>query len=508
MDDVKIDENSEGVTIASNGSFKIAKTLDASEAYREHLITVTDKAGNVSQMTVYAVRADGFTFNNLELYLDGKEIAKDSAGDKTVNLKNGQSAKLSVYALTPKGQKFELENDMIDWSVLYDKNAVELKDGTVCALSPGETAVKAKLATANAKTANGTRSEGISDYTVINIANNSRSDLVDKITEARTVLANNPSASEDKKNALNDAIAEAEKLVNNPEATESDFTNGVTKLTQAIDDFQRKDESRGGIRGSRSRYNISVIETEHGKVEISQDKVYSGNSVTITAIPDEGYAVSDMLINGKSVGRETVYTISAVRSNIEVKVIFGEKSDLPFIDVLKSDWFYPYVKSAYENKFMLGTSQDRFSPRMSITRGMFVTLLYRIDGEKAEGENVFSDVAEDAYYKNAVAWASANGIVKGVTETKFDPDKSITREQIAALLYRYAQYKGYDVSVGENTNILSYTDAQSVSEYAIPAVQYAVGAELMQGKSETTLNPKDDATRAEAATIIDRFLKK
>ena len=145
---------------------------------------------------------------------------------------------------------------------------------------------------------------------------------------------------------------------------------------------------------------------------------------------------------------------------------------------------------------------------MPITRGMFVTLLYRIDGEKAEGENVFLDVAEDEYYKNAVAWASANGIVKGVTETKFDPDKSITREQIAALLYRYAQYKGYDVSVGENTNILSYTDAQSVSEYAIPAVQYAVGAELMQGKSETTLNPKDDATRAEAATIIDRFLKK
>ena len=508
LDGEKIDENTEGVTIAPNGSFKIAKTLDASEAYREHLITVTDKAGNVSQMTVYAVRADGFTFNNLELYLDGKEIAKDSNGDKTVNLKNGQSAKLSVYAVTEKGQKFELENDMIDWSVLYDKNAVELKDGTVCALSPGETAVKAKLATANAKTANGTRSEGISDYTVINIANNSRSDLVDKITEARTVLANNPSASEDKKNALNDAISEAEKLVNNPEATESDFTNGVTKLTQAIDDFQIKDESRGGTRGSRSRYNISVIETEHGKVELSQDKVYSGNSVTITAIPDEGYAVSDMLINGKSVGRETVYTISAVRSNIEVKVIFGEKSDLPFIDVLKSDWFYPYVKSAYENKFMLGTSQDRFSPRMPITRGMFVTLLYRIDGEKAEGEKVFLDVAEDAYYKNAVAWASANGIVKGVTETKFDPDKSITREQIAALLYRYAQYKGYDVSVGENTNILSYTDAQSVSEYAIPAVQYAVGAELMQGKSETTLNPKDDATRAEAATIIDRFLKK
>lgn len=212
-----------------------------------------------------------------------------------------------------------------------------------------------------------------------------------------------------------------------------------------------------------------------------------------------------MLINGVSVGRNEIYTIPSVKSDTEVKVIFAEKSDLPFTDVIESDWFYPYVKSAFENKFMLGTSDTKFEPETTLTRAMFVTILHRIDGGKAEGENKFTDVADGAYYENAVAWAVKNGIVMGVSDTEFAPDENITREQMAAILFRYAKYKELDTSAGENTNILSYTDFDDISEYAVTAMQYTAGTGLIAGKSQSTLNPLDLATRAEAATVFTRF---
>lgn len=513
LDGVKITEESEGVTIASGGSFKIEKALDAGELFKEHLITATDKAGNISYMTVYAVRADGFAFESLELYLDGKEIAADENGVKTINLKNGQSATLSAYAVSDTGQKFAIENDMIDWSVLYAKNALEIKDGAVLALIPGETAVKAKLATAGINTDSGTRSDGISDYVIVNIANNSQSDLADKITEAKNVLANNKDASESKVNALQAAIDEAVAIINNPQATESDFTDAVTKLSQAIFDFQRSDgqngSQTGGMgRGPARKYKITVSETENGIVKLSQSSVSGGNSLTITAVPDEGYVVSDMLINGQSVGRQTVYTINSVKENIEVKVIFAKKTELPFTDVIESDWFFENVKYAYENGLFNGVSETEFGPQIEMTRAMLVTVLYRAEGEPAVNKSVpFADVDENAYYASAVIWAQQNGIVNGVAENAFAPDDNITREQIAAIMFRYAQYKGYDVSVGENTNILSYTDAKDISEYAVSAMQYAVGSGLMKGKTESTINPLDNATRAEVAAILQRFIE-
>ena len=112
-----------------------------------------------------------------------------------------------------------------------------------------------------------------------------------------------------------------------------------------------------------------------------------------------------------------------------------------------------------------------------------------------------------AYYKNAVIWAQQNDIVKGISETEFAPNENITREQIAAIMHNYAKYKNYDVSVGENTNILSYTDFDSIYEYAVPSVQYAMGSGLLKGRTETELNPKDNATRAEAAAILHRFIE-
>ena len=157
---------------------------------------------------------------------------------------------------------------------------------------------------------------------------------------------------------------------------------------------------------------------------------------------------------------------------------------------------------------MKGIGDDKFAPDSHLTRAMLVTMLYRADGEpEVETVNSFGDIKENAWYEKAVLWAKENGIVNGVTETEFSPDSDITREQIATIMHRYAKYKGDDVESGKNTNILSYNDSDSISDYAKASLQWANGIGLINGKTESTLNPLDNATRAEAATIFYRFVK-
>ena len=155
---------------------------------------------------------------------------------------------------------------------------------------------------------------------------------------------------------------------------------------------------------------------------------------------------------------------------------------------------------------MNGVSETEFAPNDNLTRAMLVAILYRAAGEPAVNKSVpFADVAADSYYANAVIWAQQNGIVSGVNENEFAPDENITREQIATIIYRYAKAMGYDVSA--KAEISAYADANEISEYATEAMQYAVASGLMKGKSETTLNPKDTATRAEIAAILQRFIE-
>ena len=198
--------------------------------------------------------------------------------------------------------------------------------------------------------------------------------------------------------------------------------------------------------------------------------------------------------------------VTSVRMTKNVTVYAGwRRTELPFIDVRGDDWFYDDVAYVYENGLMNGTSETTFSPYISTTRGMIVTILYRMEGKPAVFEACpFTDVKAGAYYERAIVWAAENGIVKGYGNGCFGPDDQITREQMAAILYRYAKNRGLDVSVGENTNILSYDDALDISEYAVPAMQWACGAQIIHG-ADGRLTPGEKATRAQVAAILHRF---
>lgn len=180
----------------------------------------------------------------------------------------------------------------------------------------------------------------------------------------------------------------------------------------------------------------------------------------------------------------------------------------PFLDVRESDWFYKNVRYAVENKLMNGVSTDKFNPDEALTRAMLVTILYRYAGEPDENNSVpFADVALGLYYSDAVKWAYQKKIVTGVSENEFAPDRNITREEIAAIIYRYAKYSENNTNVEEDADLALYNDFNDISEYAITAMQYAVGKGLIVGKTDTTLNPKDNATRAEFAAVLQRFIE-
>ena len=243
---------------------------------------------------------------------------------------------------------------------------------------------------------------------------------------------------------------------------------------------------------------------KNGTVEPKLTFQHIGKSVTFTFKPDTGYKVKDVKVNGKSVGAVKTYTIDklTVSTRIEVEFTNGK---LPFTDVRESDWFYEDVAFAYENGLFAGTSDTTFSPNASMTRAMLVTVLYRLEGQPAvNGRSGFSDVQYNGYYEDAVTWAADNGIVNGTSTTTFSPNANVTREQMAAILYRYAQHKKYNTAASSGLN--GFTDHASVSGYAAASLEWAVSEKLVNG-SAGKLMPTGNATRAQVAAILHRFVE-
>lgn len=274
--------------------------------------------------------------------------------------------------------------------------------------------------------------------------------------------------------------------------------------------------SSGGSSSGKTTYKVTTSAVNNGGVNASPSSAEKGATITITLSPDKGYKLDKLTVtdgSGKTVSTvkksDTVYTFTMPASAVKVGVSYVKATETPsetkFNDVSANDWFASAVDYVTGKGMMNGTADNTFSPKANTTRGMVVTVLYRLENQPSTSAASFTDVASGAYYANAVAWANANGIVSGYGSGKFGPNDKVTREQLAAILYRYAQYKKYDVSVGEDTNILSYNDAQSISSYAIPAIQWACGAGVVTGKSGSKLDPKGNATRAEVAAMLMRF---
>ncbi len=268
--------------------------------------------------------------------------------------------------------------------------------------------------------------------------------------------------------------------------------------------------SSGGSGSGTTTYKVTVLSADNGNVNASPSNAAKGKTITITVTPDKGYELDTLTAadgSGKAVEltkkSDVTYTFTMPASSVKVSAVFAKRKQ-SFDDVKTGDWFAKAVDYAVDQGMMNGVGGNKFAPDAATTRGMIVTVLYRLEDEPSVGSVAFTDVHDGEYYAKAVAWASANGIVNGYGNGKFGPNDAITREQFAAILYRYAQYKGYDVSVGESTNILSYADAQSISEYAVPAFQWSCGAGVMNG-SNGKLLPKANATRAQAAQLLMNF---
>ena len=179
----------------------------------------------------------------------------------------------------------------------------------------------------------------------------------------------------------------------------------------------------------------------------------------------------------------------------------------PFTDVSEKDWFYNDAMFVYKNGLMLGTSKTLFSPHGTVTRGMMATILWRMEGSLApKDENSFTDVEAGRWYADAITWATENGIFAGYSKDKFGPEDPITREQLTAIFYRYADYKGYKLTVTENLD--KFEDADKITDYAKMVMQWAVGNGLIKGKSENLLDPQGTATRAEISAMLHRFIEK
>lgn len=276
--------------------------------------------------------------------------------------------------------------------------------------------------------------------------------------------------------------------------------------------------SGGGGGSSSTRYTVTVEDADNGSIRVNPSRAERGDTVTITVDPDTGYELDTLIVRDSSGNRidverqsDTRYTFEMPSRRVTVEATFVEiteepvPSGLPFTDVHTGDWFYDAVEYAYKNGMMDGIGNNLFSPNGTTTRAMIVTILHRLENQPASGSSTFTDVPANQWYTNAVAWAAANGIVDGYGDGRFGPNDTITREQMAAILYRYAQFKGYDVS---NTgNLSGYTDAAQVSEWARTAMGWANAQGLITGNTATTLNPTGSATRAEVATILMRFVE-
>ena len=356
----------------------------------------------------------------------------------------------------------------------------------------------------------------------------------DKLTEAQQSLV-----SEDATAKLKDCEAKIADL----EAAEADKA-AAAKVEETINALPAADkitlENKEAIEAARAAYDalteaqqalvskdaqdkLTAAEDVLAKLEAAEADKAAAAKVTeaINALPaadkitlenKEAVAAAraafDTLTEAQQalVSKEAQDKLAAAEARIAELEKPDEPVELPFTD-LTQDWYMDSIRYVYEHELMYGTTDTTFAPDDALTRGMFVTMLYRMEGKpEVTGSTSFTDVPAGAYYADAVAWANANGVVYGTSETAFSPDGNITREQMAAMMRRYASFKKIDVTA--TTDLSGYADAATISSWATADLQWAVASELLYGNNHNELQPTANATRAQAAAILQRFATK
>lgn len=256
------------------------------------------------------------------------------------------------------------------------------------------------------------------------------------------------------------------------------------------------------------KHRYTVRFDANGGENVASQTVESGAEIELPQAVREGYDFLGWELNDETYAAGEKYTVtSSVTFTAQWKETDGdggngdEEWENPYADVTANQWFYAAVQYVSENKLMNGVAENAFGPDIHTTRGMLVTILHRMEGEPQAGEHSFADVAEDKYYADAVAWAAENDIVNGYSDTVFAPEKAMSREEMAVVLYRYAQYKGWDVSA--QGDLSRYADSESVSAWSAEAMTWAVGAKVMDGM-DGRLAPQGDALRSQTATVLMR----
>ena len=266
--------------------------------------------------------------------------------------------------------------------------------------------------------------------------------------------------------------------------------------------------------GGPTTYAVTTPDVENGTVRVSPSRASRGTTVTITVTPDEGYELESLTVldsrdneislTDKGDGKYT-FTMPAGRVTVEASFAKIAPEPLPFGDVDDGDWFADAVRFVYANGMMNGVSETDFAPHAATSRSMIVTILYRMEGEPVVDYAMdFTDVASDAYYTEAVRWAASKGIVGGYGNGLFGANDDVTREQLAAILYRYAAYQGYDVS--QRADLSGFGDASSIRPYAQEALSWAHAQGLVLGFEDGSLRPQGTASRAQIAAVLMRFL--
>ncbi len=530
-DDIKTEDKSAADAVAANTTVK----LDASDVTEEDKMAALDKLKGTDAMVNGNIAEGKNVTVEKETYLDVK-VEKCEIAGKT------PETYLVSMDITPRYNltlKVEGENSGGSTTLKQGEELKNVGKTDVSVTLPTQFASRKVYITHKGKSVTEYLTANATDTGVVNFTVNGFSPITFTLVPDSAVVAevngNTYTSLQDAANAAKDgdeiAVVKNDKLdlifnttksVKVTNKTNDKITVKFNGTDKEIDKDHTetfsytKPSSSGGSSSGKTTFKVTTSAVNNGGVNASPSNAEKGATITITLSPDKGYKLDKLTVtdgSGKTVSTvkksDTVYTCTMPASAVKVGVSYVKATETPsetkFNDVSANDWFASAVDYVTGKGMMNGTADNTFSPKANTTRGMVVTVLYRLENQPSTSAASFTDVASGAYYANAVAWANANGIVSGYGSGKFGPNDKVTREQLAAILYRYAQYKKYDVSVGEDTNILSYDDAQSISSYAIPAIQWACGAGVVTGKSGSKLDPKGNATRAEVAAMLMRF---